>query len=481
MHPTRLPQLFFRPSIRSLFTRFRSRRVRLLNTFLPLLLCLPNGLDIETAHTQPLFLCPETFPLPLRVKSDIMPAKKRKASSNSSTPAKKVRIGGTSAIPDQPAVSSAGRPKRTTNTAPAGSSAKGEPVKKRGRPPKAAASPAPKRDVKPKPVKSSVKKTTTSNASKPVTSSRTARAATRKSPAKAPAPTTTAKRGRKPKVAPKTKNASSESESEDGPSPHGHAPGAINGDGNKSGETATLDHDIQYWLMKAEPESRIEKGHDVKFSIDDLAAKTEPEGWDGVRNPVARNNMRAMRKGDLAFFYHSNCAIPGIAGVMRIVGEHTIDESAFDPGHPYFDPKSDRAKPKWELVHVEFVKKFENLITLKELKSFAKPGGALENMQTFKQSRLSVSAVSAEEWRFILDLAGESVSLGHGDVMGGYESEVDGEGEETVGTGDGDGLNGLSDGATGLGITGAIDGDVSDQNDTPNNDGAVPVNGAGEV
>ncbi|KAH0847948.1 hypothetical protein AYO21_11822 [Fonsecaea monophora] len=405
-----------------------------------------------------------------------MPPRKRKVSSTASTPAtKKVRIGGTSEISDHPAAAPAGRPKRSSvgepqytftrrssssdqTTAAAAAGPKDEVVKKkRGRPPQATASPAPKQNLRSKPAVSAVKKTKSSNTSTSVTSStRTARASKQKPSAKKPAPTTTtAKVGRKAKAAPKVKNASSESESEDALVSERH-PATSNGDTNKSGEIAALDHDIQYWLMKAEPESRIEKGHDVKFSIDDLAAKTEPEGWDGVRNPVARNNMRAMRKGDLAFFYHSNCATPGIAGVMRIVGEHTTDESAFDPAHPYFDPKSDRAKPKWELVHVEFVKKFDNLVTLKELKSFAKPGGALENMQTLKQSRLSVSAVTPEEWRFILDQAGESVSLGHGDVMGGYESEVDGEGEETAAASDGDRDNGLSNGALGLGITGAI-------------------------
>lgn len=163
--------------------------------------------------------------------------------------------------------------------------------------------------------------------------------------------------------------------------------------------------------------------------------------------------MRAMRKGDLAFFYHSNCTVPGVAGMMRIVAEHSVDESAFDPAHPYYDPKSDREKPKWELVHVEFVKKFDNYTTLKELKSFSKPGGALENMQMIKQSRLSVSSVSPSEWRFILELAGEKVSLGHGDGKGGYESDVDGEGEgdETVGmASDGDGLHGASDDEEGV-------------------------------
>ncbi|KLO84876.1 Uncharacterized protein LW93_7127 [Fusarium fujikuroi] len=120
-------------------------------------------------------------------------------------------------------------------------------------------------------------------------------------------------------------------------------------------------HDGQwYWLMKAEPETRIENGVDVKFSIDDLKAKTEPEGWDG---------------------------------------------SARRPGAPYYDPKSTKEKPIWDLVHVEFRKKFAVPIGLKELRELGKPGGPLEMMQLLKQSRLSVSKVSSEEWRFLCELA----------------------------------------------------------------------------
>jgi len=114
--------------------------------------------------------------------------------------------------------------------------------------------------------------------------------------------------------------------------------------------------------------------------------------------------MRAMKKGDLAFFYHSNCKIPGVAGIMEIVEEHSVDESAFDPASPYYDPKSLRDKPKWELVHVKFVHKLSKLIPLTLLKSFAKPGGALQDMQMLKQTRLSVSAVKPGEWNFILGL-----------------------------------------------------------------------------
>ena len=215
------------------------------------------------------------------------------------------------------------------------------------------------------------------------------------------------------------------------------------------GHDEDVDEDTQYWLMKAEPDSRIEKGVDVKFSIDDLASRTEPEGWDGqcsssliwsfdrltfagVRNAVARNNMRAMRVGDLAFFYHSNCKVPGVAGIMRVVAEHSVDESAFDPDHPYYDAKSNRDNPKWELVKVEFVKKFDELVTLKELRSFAAEGGTLADMQTLKQSRLSVTSVQPSEWRFILDLAGEPHSLGQPTKADDYESDTDGETEGHV-------------------------------------------------
>ncbi|KAI9713752.1 MAG: hypothetical protein M1812_006590 [Candelaria pacifica] len=160
-----------------------------------------------------------------------------------------------------------------------------------------------------------------------------------------------------------------------------------------------------YWLMKAEPESRIEKGIDVKFSIDDLENVQEPEPWNGVRNFAARNNMRLMRKGELAFFYHSNCKVPGVAGIMKIVQEHSVDRSALDPDDPYYDAKATEENPRWEVVHVELERKFREIVSLKELKKFAIPGGGLENMATLKQSRLSVSKVSRDEWDLIVQLA----------------------------------------------------------------------------
>ncbi|MCJ1276320.1 hypothetical protein MMC21_004125 [Puttea exsequens] len=180
---------------------------------------------------------------------------------------------------------------------------------------------------------------------------------------------------------------------------------SINGAAEDNYEDDEKNDEPSYWLMKAEPDSRIEKGKDVKFSIDDLKLAKEPEAWDGVRNHVAKNNMRLMMKGDLAFFYHSNCKIPGIVGTMEIVQEHSVDESAFDPEHPYYDEKSARENPKWCVVHVAFRQKFQDIIKLKELQKYAKEGGVLENMQTLKTTRLSVSKVSKQEWDFIMGLA----------------------------------------------------------------------------
>jgi predicted RNA-binding protein with PUA-like domain len=161
-----------------------------------------------------------------------------------------------------------------------------------------------------------------------------------------------------------------------------------------------------YWLLKAEPLPRYENGINVAFSISDLRACTQPEPWSGVRNFQARNNMQAMRKGDLGFFYHSNAKPSGIAGILRVVNEAKVDETAFDPKDPYYDKKSDRDTPKWFCVDVEFVREFEHVIDLARIKEFAKKG-PLGGMQLVTNSRLSVSRVRKEEWEFILGLAEE--------------------------------------------------------------------------
>jgi predicted RNA-binding protein with PUA-like domain len=159
-----------------------------------------------------------------------------------------------------------------------------------------------------------------------------------------------------------------------------------------------------YWLLKAEPLPRYENGINVAFSISDLRACTEPEPWSGVRNAQARNNMQAMRKGDLGFFYHSNAKPSGIAGILRVVNEAKVDKTAFDPKDPYYDKNSDKDKPKWFCVDVEFVREFDHVIDLARIKEFARQG-PLRDMQLVTNSRLSVSRVRKEEWEFILALA----------------------------------------------------------------------------
>lgn len=122
-----------------------------------------------------------------------------------------------------------------------------------------------------------------------------------------------------------------------------------------------------------------------------------------------------MKKGDLAFFYHSSCKIPAIVGIMEIVQEHTPDLSAHDSDAPYYDPKSKAEDPKWSVVHVEFRQKLQTPITLKELKEWqAEKGHPLAEMQMLKLGRMSVSKVSTGEWEFLvggMEKRGDEVKL----------------------------------------------------------------------
>ncbi|MEM8984808.1 MAG: EVE domain-containing protein [Pseudomonadota bacterium] len=149
---------------------------------------------------------------------------------------------------------------------------------------------------------------------------------------------------------------------------------------------------MQYWLMKSEPDA---------YSIDDLK-RDRVEPWDGIRNYQARNFMRdEMKKGDHAFFYHSNCAEPGIVGIMKVASKPYTDPTQFDPKEKYYDPKSSPDKPRWELVDMRFVRKFRRTITLKELKA----DSALEGMTLLRKgNRLSIMPVDEKHWQHILDL-----------------------------------------------------------------------------
>ena len=152
---------------------------------------------------------------------------------------------------------------------------------------------------------------------------------------------------------------------------------------------------MAYWLMKSEPEA---------FSIDDLRARQKKtEHWDGVRNYQARNMLRdQFKKGDLAFFYHSNCQVPGIAGVVEVVKAGYPDFTAFNPDSKYFDPKSNPDKPRWFMVDIKFKEKFVSIIPLEILKTIL----ALKNMQVLRKgNRLSITPVSTKEWQTIYRLA----------------------------------------------------------------------------
>ncbi|KAL0936872.1 at dna binding protein [Colletotrichum truncatum] len=164
--------------------------------------------------------------------------------------------------------------------------------------------------------------------------------------------------------------------------------------------------ETRYWLMKSEPDVRIEDGYEIKFSIDDLAAKKKPEGWEGIRNYAARNNLRDMRKGDKAFFYHSNCKEPGIVGIISIVKEHSPDWNACINDNPYYDDNAPHDGSKWSLVHVKIEHKFPRIVPLSLLKEVG-PKGPLQNMQLLKLGRLSVNKVTKEEWDEVIRMAKE--------------------------------------------------------------------------
>ncbi len=147
---------------------------------------------------------------------------------------------------------------------------------------------------------------------------------------------------------------------------------------------------MRYWLMKSEPDD---------VSIDDLAALPKKTiAWYGVRNYQARNFMRdQMQVGNLAFFYHSSCPEPGIAGIVRVSKAAYPDASQFDRKSPYYDAKATRAAPRWLNVEVTLVEK-TRLVPLAELRT--EP--ALTQMRVLQRAnRLSITPVDPREWSFI--------------------------------------------------------------------------------
>jgi predicted RNA-binding protein with PUA-like domain len=157
---------------------------------------------------------------------------------------------------------------------------------------------------------------------------------------------------------------------------------------NKNGLPMTK----QYWLMKSEPS---------EVSIDDLAGMpNQTVAWFGVRNYQARNFMRdQMRMGDGVLFYHSSCPEPGVAGLAEVASSAYPDPTQFDVKSKYFDLKSTPENPRWMLVDVKFVKKTA-LLSLAAMRAQTKLS---EMILLQKGSRLSITPVSAAEWRYVCD------------------------------------------------------------------------------
>ena len=148
-----------------------------------------------------------------------------------------------------------------------------------------------------------------------------------------------------------------------------------------------------YWLMKSEPD---------EFSIDALA-KVGVEPWSGVRNYQARNYMmKDMKVGDGILFYHSNCAVPGVAGLAEVASTPYPDPTQFQRKSDYFDAASKPEEPRWWLVDVGFVRKFKRVVALDELRAQAEALGDFALLR--RGNRLSVLPVTAAQYKHILTL-----------------------------------------------------------------------------
>ena len=147
---------------------------------------------------------------------------------------------------------------------------------------------------------------------------------------------------------------------------------------------------MKHWLMKSEPD---------EFSIGMLKRRGS-EPWTGVRNYQARNFMKQMKRGDPVLFYHSSCAVPGVAGLAEVASTPYPDATQFDPNSQYHDPKAKQEAPRWTSIDVRAVEQGRYL-PLSELRTIP----ALEDMVLLqKGSRLSISPVTAQEWKAIVAL-----------------------------------------------------------------------------
>jgi predicted RNA-binding protein with PUA-like domain len=150
---------------------------------------------------------------------------------------------------------------------------------------------------------------------------------------------------------------------------------------------------MRYWLMKSEPD---------EVSFDDVVkAPNQTTAWFGVRNYQARNFMRdQMQAGDGVLFYHSSCAVPGVAGIAEVASSPYPDESQFDAASKYYDPKATREEPRWISIDVR-ASEHGRYLTLTEMRAVPE----LADMVLLRKgSRLSVAPVTPGEWEAVLRL-----------------------------------------------------------------------------
>jgi predicted RNA-binding protein with PUA-like domain len=145
--------------------------------------------------------------------------------------------------------------------------------------------------------------------------------------------------------------------------------------------------------MKSEP--------DV-YGIDHLQQE-QTTLWDGIRNYQARNFMRAMRVGDQAFFYHSNCKPPGIVGLMEVVETGLVDPTQFDPSSKYHDPASKPEAPRWDCVRLAYRGRFQTQLSLEQLRESYEPD---ELAVVRRGNRLSILPVDERIAQDLLDRLG---------------------------------------------------------------------------
>jgi predicted RNA-binding protein with PUA-like domain len=144
-----------------------------------------------------------------------------------------------------------------------------------------------------------------------------------------------------------------------------------------------------YWLLKTEADT---------FSIDDLK-RVGKEPWTGVRNFQARNNLMAMKAGDLCLIYHTGDE-KAVVGIAKVHGKPYADPTQFDTKSPYFEPRSTSEKPVWMLVDVAFIKKLAHPVSLAEIKLDPKLAG----MKLLQAPRLSVQPVSERHFVYITEV-----------------------------------------------------------------------------